>query len=101
MKGIVSIGEEYVRCCNCVVRMDLPATFIQQLVTMMKSLSKPMKILMLLTSRNWIGYGSLSYCMTRIGWAKEVYGGKAEGTTAEVNLYDEVVPAGSLGLLPN
>lgn len=72
--------------------------FFEQIVLALKSLSKPMWILLFLTSLNWVGW--FPFLLYDTDWmGKEVYGGSVEGTAEEIELYYEGVSTGALGLV--
>ncbi|GMP79195.1 hypothetical protein CsSME_00034839 [Camellia sinensis var. sinensis] len=76
----------------------VPTGFFQQFALALKSLSKPMWILLLVTSLNWTGW--FPFLLYDTDWmGKEVYGGRVGGTSVEKELYHEGVSAGALGLV--
>ncbi|XP_057489819.1 sucrose transport protein SUC8-like [Actinidia eriantha] len=74
------------------------APFLGQLMSAVKNLSKPMCLLLVVTSLNWIGW--FPFTLYDTDWmGREVYGGRADGSEVERKLYDQGVSAGSLGLM--
>ncbi|XP_058189925.1 sucrose transport protein SUC8-like [Rhododendron vialii] len=77
---------------------EVSTGFFKQLSFALLSLSKPMWILLFLTSLNWMGW--FPFLLYDTDWmGKEVYGGNVEGNVEERELYNQGVCAGSLGLL--
>lgn len=74
--------------------------FSKEVTSAFKNLTKPMWLLYLVTALNWVAW--FPFILYDTDWmGLEVYGGKAQGTTAEKRLYDLGVHAGSLGLMLN
>ncbi|KAL7246648.1 hypothetical protein ACSBR2_001700 [Camellia fascicularis] len=72
--------------------------FFSQLGSALKNISKPMILLLAVTSLNWIGW--FPFTLYDTDWmGREIYGGKADGTAIEAKLYDKGVSIGSLGLM--
>ncbi|CAL5333562.1 unnamed protein product [Camellia sinensis] len=72
--------------------------FFSQLGSALKNISKPMFLLLAVTSLNWIGW--FPFTLYDTDWmGREIYGGKADGTAIEAKLYDKGVSIGSLGLM--
>lgn len=77
---------------------EVSTGFFKQLSFALLSLSKPMWILLFLTSLNWTGW--FPFLLYDTDWmGKEVYGGNVEGNVEERELYNRGVYAGSLGLM--
>ncbi|XP_022719786.1 sucrose transport protein SUC2-like [Durio zibethinus] len=74
--------------------------FFGELVTAFKTLKKPMWVLLLVTSLNWIAW--FPFLLYDTDWmGREVFGGKVKGNADEEKLYDDGVRAGALGLMIN
>lgn len=74
--------------------------FFGQLFGALKQLKRPMWLLLLVTSLNWIGW--FPFIMYDTDWmGLEVYGGKPQGTPEQSKFYDLGVRAGALGLMIN
>ncbi|XP_028069737.1 sucrose transport protein SUC8-like [Camellia sinensis] len=72
--------------------------FFSQLGSAMKDISRPMMLLLVVTSLNWIGW--FPFILYDTDWVgREIYGGKADGTVVEAKLYDQGVSVGSMGLM--
>ncbi|KAJ4823045.1 beta-fructofuranosidase suc2 [Turnera subulata] len=72
--------------------------FFKEIYGAFRQLNKPMWILLLTTSVNWIGW--FPFLLYDTDWmAREVYGGDPDGVKNLRDLYDNGVRAGSIGLL--
>lgn len=73
-------------------------SFFSQFILALRSLSQPMRNLLLVTALNWIGW--FPFTMFGTDWmGKEVYGGQANGNAQETELYHQGVWAGTMGLM--
>ncbi|KAJ8760600.1 hypothetical protein K2173_015267 [Erythroxylum novogranatense] len=71
-----------------------------QLVDSLRSMRKPMWILLLVTCLNWIAW--FPFLLFDTDWmGREVYGGDSNGNEDQEKLYDRGVRAGALGLMLN
>lgn len=69
--------------------------FVGEILTALKEMSRPMKILLLVTAFNWLGW--FPFVLFDTDWTgREIY-----GSTSGHNLYDTGVRMGSMGLLLN
>ncbi|GAV60962.1 Sugar_tr domain-containing protein [Cephalotus follicularis] len=76
------------------------APFFGQLISALKSLKKPMWLLLLVTCLNWIAW--FPFLLFDTDWVgREIYGGKADGNANQKKLYELGVHAGALGLMTN
>ena len=77
---------------------EIPSPFFGQIFSAFGNLSRPMWMLILVTSLNWLAwFGFLLFDTDWMG--KEIYGGTVDGENS--NLYNKGVHAGSLGLMLN
>ncbi|GLT44414.1 hypothetical protein SLA2020_183160 [Shorea laevis] len=73
-------------------------SFVGELVSELKTLKKPMWILLLVTCLNWIAW--FPFLLFDTDWmGTEVFGGKVTGNQSQVRLYENGVRAGALGLI--
>ncbi|CAN0890138.1 Sucrose transport protein SUC1 [Linum grandiflorum] len=71
-----------------------------ELFTAIKTMKRPMCILLLVTCLNWIGW--FPFLLYDTDWmGREVYGGDSAGNPAQVSAYGHGVRAGALGLMIN
>ncbi|KAG8378384.1 hypothetical protein BUALT_Bualt08G0131900 [Buddleja alternifolia] len=83
---------------GCLDSNEKAPWFFMQIVIALKSSSKPVLILYLVTALNWFGF--FPFTLYDTDWmAKEIYGGKAMGNSEEIKLYKKGVQVGSLGLM--
>ncbi|KZV33072.1 hypothetical protein F511_03338 [Dorcoceras hygrometricum] len=89
---------QYIQDSSC--SEENPPSLLIQIVLAARSQSRPMWMLYTVTALNWIGcFPFLLYDTDWMG--KEVYGGSVVGTSLQMDLYDQGVRAGSLGLVFN
>lgn len=73
-------------------------SFIRQMVVAMRTTTRPMRILYLVTALNWLGF--FPFLLYDTDWmGKEVYGGRPNGDVEQLSLYSEGVRVGALGLM--
>ncbi|CAI0556849.1 unnamed protein product [Linum tenue] len=71
-----------------------------ELFSAIKTMKRPMCILLLVTCLNWIGW--FPFLLYDTDWmGREVYGGSSDGNKEQVKMYGLGVRAGALGLLLN
>ncbi|CAI0396418.1 unnamed protein product [Linum tenue] len=71
-----------------------------ELFSAIKTMKRPMCILLLVTCLNWIGW--FPFLLYDTDWmGREVYGGSSDGNPEQVKMYGHGVRAGALGLLLN
>ncbi|XVF63260.1 hypothetical protein PTKIN_Ptkin09bG0073300 [Pterospermum kingtungense] len=74
--------------------------FFGELLKSLKTLKKPMWILLLVTALNWIAW--FPFLLYDTDWmGREVYGGNVNGNDAQEKLYNAGVRKGALGLMIN
>ncbi|KAJ6884716.1 sucrose transport protein SUC8 [Populus alba x Populus x berolinensis] len=77
-----------------------PAPFFGEIVAALKSLQRPMRILLLVTCLNWVAW--FPFLLFDTDWmGREVYGGDSSRNADQLKMYDRGVRAGALGLLLN
>ncbi|XP_022880417.1 sucrose transport protein SUC8-like isoform X2 [Olea europaea var. sylvestris] len=73
-------------------------SLLTQLSTAIRSISKPMKILYVITALTWVGW--FPFILYDTDWmGKEVFGGSPVGDPLQIKMYDQGVREGSLGLI--
>ncbi|KAK8523330.1 hypothetical protein V6N12_047854 [Hibiscus sabdariffa] len=74
--------------------------FIRELASALKTLKKPMWILLLVTCLNWIAW--FPFLLYNTDWmGVQVYGGNVKGSANQQKLFEQGVRAGALGLMIN
>ncbi|CAK7323589.1 unnamed protein product [Dovyalis caffra] len=81
-------------------KKSIPVPFFGEIFAALKSLQRPMWILLLVTCLNWIAW--FPFLLFDTDWmGREVYGGDSSGSANQLKMYDRGVRAGALGLLLN